>query len=132
MGALPNRRRKLTGKDPHHSNIHPKEIMTSTRKTITETMIMAMVMRRDTMTSTINQAMVEELVHADRIHCRVKATLHNKDIMITAGPEVVETQDHKGVTAEGEAQIMGDHQQRIVVEMEVEAEEVTQMAMVRP
>ena len=61
-----------------------------------------MVMGRATMISTSSQAMAEELVHAGRIHRRIKAaTLRNKDIMIMAGPEVVETQDHKGVAGRG-------------------------------
>jgi len=47
-----------------------------------------------------------------------------------AGLEVAEIRDHKGVVAEGEVQIMGDHQQRIVVGVEVEG--ATLMVMVRP
>ena len=104
--------------------------MTNMRKTITDIMITAMVMGRATMISTSSQAMAEELVHAGSIHRRIKATLHSKDTMIMAGPEVAEIRDRKGVPAEGEAAIMGDHRQRIVVE--VELEEATLMVMARP
>lgn len=127
--ALPNHLRKLMGKGLHHSNILLKDSMASTRKTITDIMIMAMVMARATMIRTSSQVMVEERVHAGSIHRRIKAAPRNKDTMIMAGPEVVEIRDHKGVPAEGEAQIMADHQQRIVVEVEVE--EATLMVMVR-
>lgn len=90
-----------------------------------------MIMGRATMISTSSQAMAGELVHAGRIHRRIKAAiLRNKDIMIIVGPEVAETRDHKGVLAEEEAQITGDHQQRMVVVVEVE--EATRMVMVRP
>lgn len=126
MAALPNRRRKRTGKAPHYNNTHLKETMISMRKKITAIMNTAMVTGRAMTTSTSNQAMAEELVNAGRIHRRIKATLRNKDIMITAGQEVLEIQDHRGVAVEEEAQIMGDHQQRIVVEVE----EVTLMVMV--
>lgn len=95
-----------------------------------DVMIMAMVMGRAMMISTSSQATAEELVHADPIHHRIKATLRNKDTMIMAGLEVAEIRDHKGVVAEGEVQIMGDHQQRIVVGVEVEG--ATLMVMVRP
>jgi hypothetical protein len=102
--------------------------MTSMRKTTTDVMIMAMVMGRATMISTSSQVMLEELVHADRIHRRI--TLRNKDTMIMAAPKVAVIRDHKGVLAEGGVQITGDHQQRIVVEVEVEGATLT--VMVRP
>jgi hypothetical protein len=123
--VLPNHLRELTGKGLHHSNIHLRDSMTSMtnmRKTITDIMITAMVMGRATMISTSSQAMAEELVHA--------GSIHSKDTMIMAGPEVAEIRDRKGVPAEGEAAIMGDHRQRIVVE--VELEEATLMVMARP
>jgi hypothetical protein len=104
--------------------------MTSMRKTITETMIMAMAMARATMINTSSQATAEEPVHAGHIHRRIRATLRNKDIMIMAGPEVVEIQDHKEMAAEGVGQITGDHQQRMAVE--VVAEEATQTVMGGP
>lgn len=109
MVALPNHLRKRTGKGLH-SNIHLKDSMTSMRKTITDIMIMAMVMGKAMMISTSSRAMAEEVVRAGSIHRRIKATLRNKDTMIMAGPEVAEIRDHKGVPAEGEVRIMGDHQ----------------------
>jgi hypothetical protein len=130
--VLPNHLRELTGKGLH-SNIHLKDSMTSMtnmRKTIMDIMITAMVMGKATMISTSSQAMAEELVHVGSIHRRTKATLHSKDTMTMAGPEVAEIRDRKGVPAEGEAAIMGDHRQRIVVEVEVE--EATLMVMARP
>jgi hypothetical protein len=131
--ALPNLLLKRTGKGLHHSNIHLRDSMTSIRKTVMDIMILG----RATMISTSSQAMARELVHEGRIHRKIKAaTLRNKDIMVMADPEVAEIQDHKGVLIGEEAQIMGDLQQRMVVEVdvevEVEVEEVTLMVRVRP
>jgi hypothetical protein len=131
MVALPNRLRKRTGKALHRNSIHLKDNMTSMRKTITDIMIMAVVMGRATMINTNSQAMAGELVHVSNLHRKIKATLHNKATMIMAGQEVVEIRDHKvGVLAEAEAQIMDDHPQRIVVE--AEEGEATLIVMVRP